>query len=104
MAEFSAIFPFGTQNGVTATLNATTASSAISVGTNTLVAFNATDDVTITIGTATVAPTTPSATVGFRIPANTTTILSFDRNHSKFQIYNGTAGVVTYSYQILSRL
>lgn len=103
MATQTAIFPFGSRNGVTATLNGSTATSAIIVGSYVLVAVNASDDVTITLGSATTAPTTPSATVGFRIPANQTVTIDLGRNYDRFMIFNTGSGGITYSYQVLAR-
>lgn len=84
-------------NGTTASLSAVTASSAIVLGTGAVFAINASQDLTITFGVSG-SIATPSATVGFRIPANVTMMWDLDAA-DRFMIFNSAASAAaTYSY------
>lgn len=90
-------------DGVTTTLAATTASSAIVIGKNAMFVINTTQVLTITFGSATKAATTPSATVGLVIPANASYVFALGENYDNFKIFNTSASTTTYSYIPLSR-
>lgn len=102
MATFSAILiPSGT--GVTATVAATTATSGIKLSTYAKVSINASADVEIVFySSKTATPPIPSATVGFRIPANSTFTFDLGSSLDTFALFNTAAAVTTYSYQIES--
>jgi len=100
MAYQSRILTFPV-SGVTGTLTATTASSGITLGQNAVFAINATQDIEIVCypsGSVVV----PSATVGFRIPANATYTIDMGTSCDTFAIYNAGSVTATYSYQLLS--
>lgn len=102
MATFSAIL-IAAGSGVTATLAGTTASSGIKLSTYTKFAINATQDIEIVIySSKTATAPVPSATVGFRIPANATMTFDMGSSYDSFAIFNTNASTATYSYQVLS--
>lgn len=90
-------------DGVTATLAATTASSAIVIGKNGMFMINSTQVTTITFGSATKTATTPSATVGIAIPANASYTFALGESYDNFKIFNTSASSATYSYIPLSK-
>jgi hypothetical protein len=96
-----------TTTGTTATLAATTASSAIAVGQRAIFAFVSSGPVTIVFGLSTgtggAAVPTPSATAGFYIPANFVQIIDMTKEFDSFAIYNAAGSSVTYSYIPVSR-
>lgn len=86
--------------GVSATLNATTATSTITLGRYTKFAINATQLITIVFyNSATVTPPVPSATVGFQIPSGVTFTFDLGSAFDSFAIFNTAASGATYSYQ-----
>lgn len=102
MATFSAIL-IAAGNGVTATLNATTATGSIKLAPYTKFAINATADMEIVIySSKTATSPVPSATVGFRIPANATMTFDMGSSCDTFALFNTAASTSTYSYQVLS--
>ena len=103
MATFSAILvPAGA--GVTvASLAGTTASSGITLSTYAKFGINATGDMNIVFySSKTASAPVPSATNGFRIPANATMTFDLGGSMDTFAVFNTGSSAISYSYQLLS--
>lgn len=86
MAVFDAILVLPAEVSTFISLNATTASSEIALGPQTLVGINADQDLTIRAGAA--GSVTAPGTNDFRIPANVTFVFMTSRNAPSFKVYN----------------
>lgn len=88
--------------GVTATLNATTASGSITLSRYAKFAINATQVITIVFynsATPNADQPVPSATVGFSIPSGVTYTFDLGSAYDTFAIFNTGSSSATYSYQ-----
>jgi hypothetical protein len=102
-AVFDAILvPSQVAPTVITALATVTASAEQVFGANEIFAINATGDVNIRFGPAGNVPT-PSATVGFRIPAGSTMVFDVGRQWTSFKVFNTTAGNVNVYIQPLSK-
>lgn len=106
MALQSAILVPAGADGITGTLAATTAGSAIVVGLGNLFTINSDSDLTITFGNSTSggkAATTPSAVAGLRIPGGSSFTFDLGASYDSFKIFNPNSDTATFSYMQLSR-
>jgi hypothetical protein len=101
MAVFSAILcPSSAPVQKVAALAATTSSAELAFGNNTIIAVNATQDITIAFGQAGMGAATAS---NFRIPANTTQTFDLGQTFSSIRVFNLAASAADVYVQPLSR-
>lgn len=83
------------------TLAGTTSTAAIVVTPNTLIAINATQDMSVRFSGS--AAVTAAVATDFRIPANSTFTFSVSENETKMFFYNDSSTTLTYWWQYLSK-
>ena len=99
MAVYSAVFTFSEEPCITASLNASTASSAILLGTSRNFAIVASGAFCLTMGGSTMSAATASA---FEFPGGAVFTVATSGATDHISIYNPTASSITYWIQPLA--
>ena len=94
------IVPAAKPTGVNASLAATTAASAVTLGKGVVFVIGSTQALSITFGPGGAVAATPSATVGMLLPPNVLQQIDLDNNDT-FQVFNTGAAAAQWGYQVI---